>query len=183
LVLGVPGRYNNKKIYVARCSRSWALVARSLVVLWRQVETFAVYNSEVTVAQNVGRRSPPEAHVNYVRLLDGVGSEVTVCQHLQRRRRVETLAVHNSEVTEAQNVGRRSLSEAHVNYGRLLDGVDSRVTGRRHIQRRHVFLRISPSKNPMKYIIVSAIDHSKGPTYTILVSERCVLGNDDLTTT
>jgi hypothetical protein len=35
----------------------------------------------------------------------------------------------------------------------------------------------------MKYIILSAISHSQGPTYTILVSGRRVLGSDDLATT
>jgi hypothetical protein len=106
-----------------------------------------------------------------------------VCRPLRRRRRVETFAVHNSETAVAQNVGRRSLLEAHVNYVRLLDGLDSGVTVRQHIQRRHVFLRISPSKNPMKYIIVSAVGPSRGPAYTILVSGRCVLRSNDLATT
>jgi hypothetical protein len=106
-----------------------------------------------------------------------------VCRPVHRRQRVETFAVHNSDTTVAQNVGRQSLRKTHASYVRLLDGVDSGETVRRHIQRRHVFLRITPSKNPMKYIIVSAVGRSRGLTYTILVSERRVLGSDDLATT
>ena len=108
--------------------------------------------------------------------------ELTVCQPLQRRRRGETFAVHNFEATIAQNIGGRSLLEAHVNYVRLLDDVGSEVTARRHIKRRHIFLRISPSKNRMKYIIVSAVGHSQGLAFVILVSGRYVLGSGDLAT-
>jgi hypothetical protein len=78
------------------------------------VETFAVHNFETTVAQNVGGRSLSETHVSHVGLLGGLGSEVTVHRPVQRRRRVETFAVHNFETTVAQNVGGRSLPEAHV---------------------------------------------------------------------
>ena len=61
------------------------------------VGTFAVHNFETTVAQTVHGQTLSEARVVYVRLLDSVGSEVTVRRPLQGRRRVETFAVHNFE--------------------------------------------------------------------------------------
>ncbi len=48
---------------------------------------------------------------------------------LQRRRQVETFAVHHFETTVAQNVGGRYLSEAHVTQFRLLHGLRSEVDG------------------------------------------------------
>jgi hypothetical protein len=91
---------------------------------------------EATVAQNVGGRRLSEAYIIHGELLDGVGSVVTVCRHVQRRRRVETFAVHNSEATTvAQIVGGRTLSEAHVIHGGLLDSVGSGVTVCRPLQR------------------------------------------------
>jgi hypothetical protein len=68
------------------------------------------------------------------------------------------------ETTIAQKVDGRALPRAHVIDFGLLDGVVLEVPVRRHIQRRHIFLRISPIKNPMKYIIVLAVGHSQGPT-------------------
>jgi hypothetical protein len=94
----------------------------------RRVESFAVHDSEAIVARNVGRRSVPEAHVIRNRLLDGMVSEVTVFRPIQRRRRVESFAVHISEATMARNVGRRSLPEAHVIYVGYLAGVVTTMT-------------------------------------------------------
>ncbi len=96
----------------------------------------------------------------YVRLLDGIASEVTVRRHIQRRH--VFLDVSSSKTLSEQHlsVGGQSLPRAHVIDFGLLDGVVLEVTVRRHIQRRHLFLDVSPSKNPMKYTTVSAIGHS-----------------------
>ena len=86
--------------------------------------------------------------------------EVTVRRPIQRRQGVGTFAVHNFATTLAENVDGQSLPKAHVIDFGLLDGVVLEVTARRHIQRRHLFLDVSPSKNPMEYTTVSAIGHS-----------------------
>jgi hypothetical protein len=77
---------------------------------------------------------------------------------------VETFAVHNFEATLAENVDGQSLPRAHVIDFGLASCAVLEVPVRRHIRRRHIFLRISPIKNPMKYIIVLAVGHSQGPT-------------------
>jgi uncharacterized protein YwbE len=102
----------------------------------RRVGTIAIHNSEATVARNVANRSLSKAHVVGVKLLEGMVSKVSACRPLQRRRRVETIAIHNSEATVARNVGSRSLSKAHVIGVRLLNGMVSKVTLCRPLQRR-----------------------------------------------
>jgi hypothetical protein len=97
------------------------------------VETFAVNNFETTLAENVGGRYLSEAHVTQFRLVHGLGSEVSVRRPLQRRRRVQTFAVHYFETTLAENVDGRSLPRAFVIGMGLLEGVVLDVPDRRHI--------------------------------------------------
>ena len=96
----------------------------------------------------------------YARLLDGIVSEVTVRRHIQRRHVFLDVSPIKTLSEQQNSAGGRSLLRAHVIDFGLLDGMSSVVTVRRHIQRRHLFLDVSPSKNPMKYTTVSAIGHS-----------------------
>jgi hypothetical protein len=102
----------------------------------RRVGTFAVHNAEATVAQHVEGRSLPRAHVIDFGLDHDVVLEVPVCRPIQRRRRVGTFAVHNTEATVAQHDNDLALPKARVTELDFLDGVVLEVPVCRPIQRR-----------------------------------------------
>jgi hypothetical protein len=97
-------------------------------------------------------------------LLDGVVLEVPMAPTYSATTHISP-NVSNFKTNEVHHsVGSRPLLRTHVIDFGLLDGVVLEVPVRRSIQRWHIFLRISPIKNPMKYTIVSAVGHSQGPT-------------------